>query len=162
MRYLRVKKQIVLLSLMPVMVITAYFLDISFSVSKINTLAFLLAFLSFAFLSRVCSSLKLKWYFDLLLGVGWLFVILFGLFLLLDLINNRNPDLYHVNEAQFCTHSYYGFVETDGGTELCAYKRYWIFDKKVGCYRSSDMYKSPKDIMGIHAICKEKKIIEIR
>lgn len=157
-----VKKQILLLSLMPIIVIMAYFLYISFSIPQINVLAFLIAFLSFAFLTRQCLSLKLKWYFDLLLGIGWLLVILFGLFLVLDLIDHRNPDLANIREAQFCTRSGYGFVGTDGGAEIRAYKRFWIFNKEIGRHRISDMYDSPEDIMGVHEFCKDKKIVEIK
>lgn len=158
---MNVRKRILLLLIIPVVVVLAYFSGISFSISKINSLVFLIAFVSFIFLSKLCSSLKLKWYFDLMLAAGWIFTILFGIFLLLDLIDHRNPDLQNVNETQFCTQSMYGFVGTDGGTELCAYRRFGIFDIKIGCDRSSDMYQSPKDIMNIHAICKDKKIIKI-
>lgn len=160
-RVMSIKKRILFLLIIPVIVISAFFLDISFSIPLLNTLAFLIALMSFIMLSITCSSIKLKWYFDLMLGIGWLFSILMGIFLLLCLIDNRNPDLQNISESQFCTQSMYGFVGTDGGKELCAYKRYWIFDTKIGCHRTSDMYQSPKDVMDIQTICKDKKIINI-
>lgn len=96
-----------------------------------------------------------------MLAVGWIFTILFGLFLLLDLIDHRNPDLSKIRDTEFCTRSGYGFVGTDGGIEIRAYKRFWIFDKEVESNRISDMYDSPKDIMNVHEFCKDKKIIKI-
>ena len=158
---MNVRKRILLLLIIPVVVVLAYFSGISFSISKINSLVFLIAFVSFIFLSKLCSSLKLKWYFDLMLAAGWIFTILFGLFLLLDLIDHRNPDLSKIRDTEFCTRSGYGFVGTDGGTEIRAYKRFWIFDKEVGSHRISDMYDSSKDIMNVHEFCKDKKIIKI-
>lgn len=156
------KKRNIFLSVVPVIVAVAYYMGISLSIPILNTVAFGGALVSFIVLSNLLATENAKSYIKVIFAFGWVYTFVFGAFLLTALIDYRNTDLSNINETQFCTHSSYGFVGTDGGSEMRAYKRFWIFDKEVGSHRISDMYDSPKDTMGIHEFCKDKKIIELR
>lgn len=146
----------------PVVVAIAYYSGISFSIPILNTVTFGIALVAFIVSSNLLATENAKFYIKFIFAFGWVYTFVFGIFLLTALIDHRNADLSNIDETRFCTHSYYGFVGSDGGTELRAYKRFWIFDKEVGNHRMSDMYDSPKDTMGIHEFCKDKKIIELR
>jgi hypothetical protein len=156
------KKRNAFLSVALVVVTTAYYMGISFSIPPLNTAAFGIALASFVVLSNLLVTENAKFYIKLIFAFGWVYTFVFGIFLLTGLIDHRNSDLSNIDETQFCTGSGYGFVGTDSGEEIRAYKRFWIFDKEIGHDRSSVMYQSPKDTMGIYAFCKDKKIIELK
>lgn len=157
-----IKTRYIFLSAAPIVVAIAYYSGVSFSIPILNTVAFGGALVSFIVLSNLLATENAKFYIKLIFAFGWVYTFVFGVFLLTALIDHRNSDLSNIDETQFCTRSMYGFVGSDSGTEMRAYKRFWIFDAEIGNYRSSDMYQSPSDSMGIHAFCKDKKIIELR
>ncbi|MDD2829708.1 MAG: hypothetical protein PHW18_09060 [Sulfuricurvum sp.] len=156
------KKRNIFLSVALIVVTTAYYTGISFSIPIFNTVTFGIALISFIILSNLLATENAKFYIKLIFAFGWVYTFVFGIFLLNMLIDNRNADFSNIDETQFCTQSMYGFVGTDGGTEMRAYKRFWIFDKEIGNYRLSDYYQSANDTKGIYEFCKDKKIIELR
>ncbi|MDD2368896.1 MAG: hypothetical protein PHQ90_06300 [Sulfuricurvum sp.] len=156
------KKRNIFLTVALGIVTTAYYTGISFSIPIFNTVVFGIALISFIILSNLLATENAKFYIKLIFAFGWVYTFVFGIFLLTGLIDCRNSDLSNIDETQFCTRSGYGFVGTDSGEEIRAYKRFWIFDKEIGLDRSSVMYQSPKVTMGIYAFCKDKKIVEIK
>lgn len=157
-----IRKPNLFLLVVPIVVAIAYYAGISFSIPILNTVTFGLALIAFIILSKLLATENKKIYTKFIFIFGWVYTFVFGIVLLTGLIDHRNSDLSNIDENQFCTHSGYGFVGSDGGDEIRAYQRFWIFNKEIGNHRRSDYYSSPKDSKGIHEFCKDKKIIELR